>query len=154
MPFPLFHTLMVLFSLKVKVYTQYIMWFYDTKKSNLRISRNYFTASHCGKFTRYFEMLMGCALLYITYISMLTFMQDMLLSLCLLSAAFTVEKEECDLSGWLTLCLWYTPSTTQSFLLTKYLIKNLVKPRYKCHITAVQSNLLIIHPHLLRREVN
>lgn len=41
----------------------------------------------------------------------------------------------------------------ESFLLTKDLIKNLVEPRHKCHITAVQSSILIKHPHLLMKEV-
>lgn len=36
--------------------------------------------------------------------------------------------------------------------LTKNLIKNLVKPRNKRHITTIQSNVLIIYPHLLTRH--
>ncbi len=42
----------------------------------------------------------------------------------------------------------------ESCLLTKDLIKDLVKPGHKRHIAAVQSNILIIHPHLLRKQVN
>lgn len=83
---------------------------------------------------------------------MLTLMQDMLLSLCLLSAAFTVEtvkhgsSQEGRRKSVAILHHWNYESS-----LTKDLVKNLVKPRYKRHVTAVQSSLLIIHPHLLKK---
>lgn len=50
--------------------------------------------------------------------------------------------------------LHHTASKIMSHLLTKDLIKNLVKPGHKRHISAIQSNILIVHPHLLKKVVN
>lgn len=81
---------------------------------------------------------------------MLTLMQFIALSLCLLSAAFTVGGKYIDICEMLFLCLYVKlKKQKKNKSLTEDLVKNLVKPRHKCHLTAVQSNLLIIHPHLL-----
>ena len=84
-------------------------------------------------------------------------MQFMLLSLCLLSAAFTEEKktkmfQQNRHNGMVkNVSIHITQSKLRSCPLTKDLIKNLVKPRNKRYIPTVQSNIFIIDPHLLRK---
>lgn len=75
---------------KKQTNTYYTMFFCDTEESCGFILQ---LTSHCGRNIGYSEILSGyCTVLYITHTSILILMQDMLLSLCLLSAAFTVGR--------------------------------------------------------------
>lgn len=93
------HTDGVVFAKRKNIDAHFIMCFCATEESSwagyelwLVLFEKLQAKGHCGRIIRHSEILIGRAILYITHTSMLTLMQDMLLSLCLLSAAFTVGR--------------------------------------------------------------